>query len=342
MLVAGRVAIALRAAPGGLGGSLREVPCMARAADRAPIAMQACEATSATGARARLDRALLAARACSLAFVPPTSIPNEPYSSDLRLVAQVEDPASQAGASMFEADDGEVVIACRGSSSVRSFRTNLDVGPVPLVSPDGEHPDARVHAGFQRAASALWAQLEPAVPAGTRKVLVTGHSLGGGTATLIALRLLDAGRPAELLAVAGPRLGNGAFAEYFRRKCEANSAAGAMHLVRDDKTIRTSCSEHRNAVTADAGAAWQVHDEDGVLSSNTELWDRLRFVHVGEVVRCSKDEPLIYDDPSPPQPKASASGPPSLRGVFVDHCRYLGVYIGVRLEHPGVWLRRPW
>ena len=58
-------------------------------------------------------------------------------------------------------------------------------------------------------------------------------------------------------------------------------------------------------------------------------------------MRCSKDEPLIYDDPSPPQPKASASGPPSLRGVFVDHCRYLGVYIGVRLEHPGVWLRRP-
>ena len=31
----------------------------------------------------------------------------------------------------------------------------------------------------------------------------------------------------------------------------------------------------------------------------------------------------------------------SMRGVVVDHCNYLGIYIGVRVQHPSVWFRRP-
>ena len=81
-----------------------------------------------------------------------------------------------------------------------------------------------------------------------------------------------------------------------------------------------------------------------MLSSNTELWDRLRFEHVGRVLRCGKDEACIYEEEEEaaclPTPVAS-SGPPSLRGVLVDHCFYLGVYIGVRAQHPSVWLRSP-
>jgi len=34
-----------------------------------------------------------------------------------------------------------------------------------------------------------------------------------------------------------------------------------------------------------------------------------------------------------------AGGPPSLKGTFVDHCNYLGIYIGCRL--PSVWFRSP-
>eukprot|EP00964_Phaeocystis_antarctica_P103984 scaffold69176_cov60-Phaeocystis_antarctica.AAC.6 len=36
-----------------------------------------------------------------------------------------------------------------------------------------------------------------------------------------------------------------------------------------------------------------------------------------------------------------AGGPPSMQGVLVDHCEYLGLYIGLRAEHPSVWLRLP-
>lgn len=260
-----------------------------------------------------VERALQAARACSLAFVPPGGLAREPYAEGLELVAQVEDPASQAGATVFRSSSGELIVACRGSSSARNFRTNLDVGPVPLTI-GGAHPTARVHAGFQKAAAALWERIEPHAGTHAGPVLVTGHSLGGGTATLLALHLAAAGRrDLELITVAGPRLGDGAFARHFR---DAVPAA-ASHLV---------------------------HDDDAVLSSNTQLWDDLGFEHVGAVVRCAMDEPCVYDggaeclaERAPPP-----AGPPSLKGVFVDHCRYLGLYIGLRLEHPRVWLRPPW
>jgi hypothetical protein len=256
-----------------------------------------------------LERALLVARACSLAFLPPYAIPSSPYANGLQCIAQVEDPGSLAGATLLYTADQLPIIACRGSSSLRNFRTNFDIGPVPLTI-GGKHPTARVHAGFQKASEELWNRLQPCLPPGP--VLVTGHSLGGGTATLLALHARAAGREVELITVAGPRLGNAAFAEHYRKKC-----APAVHLV---------------------------HEDDDVLKSNVELWDNLGFEHVGRVVRCDKDAPCVYDDEGDGAiclTETGGAGPPSLQGLMVDHCQYMGTYIGVRLEHPSVWLRPP-
>jgi len=263
-----------------------------------------------------LERSLLAARACSLAFVPPRAMSYEPYAAGLTCICQVEDPVSLAGATMLRREsDGLVIIACRGSASIRNFRTNLDVGPVPLTA----DPQARVHNGFQRAGKALWGQLRsqlPPLPASSGvdvqppPMLITGHSLGGGTATIVSLLCHEAGRQAELITIAGPRLGDAAFAAHYRKRC----AIPASHLV---------------------------HDADDVLRSNTDLWNRLGFEHVGAKVRCSKDDACLYDalgavEVCQLESEASPApaGPPSLKGIFVDHCKYLGLYIGVRLEHP--------
>lgn len=257
-----------------------------------------------------IDRSLQAARACSLAFVPPASMQFEPYAKGLECVAQVEDPISQAGATIFNAE-GQLLIACRGSASVKNFQTNLNIGPVPLSI--GSKPEgALVHTGFQQAAKELWRLIEAELPPSELPVLVTGHSLGGGTATLLALHLAAAGREAQLLTVAGPRLGNAEFAKHYRTCCPP-----AVHLV---------------------------HDDDDVLASNTKLWDDLGFEHVGSLMRCSKDTACVYeaDDEMRLPERPSRSGPPSLKGVFVDHCQYLGLYIGLRLEQPSVWLRLPW
>ena len=197
-----------------------------------------------------LDKALLASRACSLAFLPPSAIPSSPYAKDLRCIAQVEDPESLAGATILKHGDS-CIIACRGSASVRNFRTNFNVGPVALESADGAaaRSGAKVHNGFQRASKELWRQIEPRLPRTAKSLVITGHSLGGGTATLIALRAQAAGLAPELVTVAGPRLGNAAFAAHFREQCSE-----AVHLY---------------------------HDDDDVLKSNRELWDNLGFEHVG-------------------------------------------------------------
>lgn len=257
-----------------------------------------------------IDRALLSVRACSLAFLPPAAIPGSPYAAGLQCIAQVEDPNTLSGATILRSSDGEVIVACRGSANLKNFQTNFEVGPVALQTQSGPHPAAKVHSGFQKAARELWRLIEPELPPG--RLMVTGHSLGGGTATLVGLRAHEAGRELDLITVAGPRLGNGAFASHFRETCGA-----ATHLV---------------------------HDEDEVLQSNVELWDRLGFEHVGAVVRCSKDRPCVYDGAGEEAFLSEVGIRPdqvSIKGVLVDHCQYLGIYVGVRAEHPSVWLRNP-
>ena len=99
-------------------------------------------------------------------------------------------PTPLQGATIFTTAD-EVIIACRGSASLRNFKTNFAIGPVPLETPSGKHPTARVHEGFQKAAQALWQRCRPRLPA-TGQVLVTGHSLGGGTAHFLSLYAQEA------------------------------------------------------------------------------------------------------------------------------------------------------
>ena len=227
--------------------SRRPPPSMLAADDRWAAAREAGERTSQR--TDLLARSLLAARACSLAFVPPSAIRYEPYAKGLRCVAQIEDPATLSGATVLETAAGEVVLACRGSASFKNFGTTTDIGPEPLLA----NPMARVHRGFQRASEGMWPLLRPHLPATGGRLLVTGHSLGGGTATLLALKCEAAGLTPELITVAGPRLGDAAFASHYRERC-----GEAVHLV---------------------------HERDEVLTSNTKLWDDLGFAHVGRVAR---------------------------------------------------------
>lgn len=267
-----------------------------------------------------LEQAQLCAKACSVAFVPPQAMAREPYSADLECVAQVEDPVTHTGATIFKIrSTGQLCIACRGSSGLRNFQTNLNIGPSPfaLSTGDAAHPTAKVHTGFQSATAALWPLLERELPPPTAEpILVTGHSLGGGIATLVALHLHASGRgPPQLVTVAGPRLGNAAFADLYRERCPIS----AVHLVHDGDTV---------ALNVDVN----------------QQWDRLSFEHVGRVVRCAMDEPCVYEGDDVEQRLAEVvakqpSGPPSLSATFVEHCRYLGLYIGLRLEHPAAWLR---
>ena len=103
-----------------------------------------------------------------------------------------------------------VLIAFRGTESGRDWRTNLQA-----VTDPGPWYDTRVHEGFQDAFAAVALQVGEIIGRVVRQgqpIWITGHSLGGALAVLLAATLLEAGRPvAGLYTFAAPRVGDGAF-----------------------------------------------------------------------------------------------------------------------------------
>uniref|UniRef100_A0A6U0NUM9 Fungal lipase-type domain-containing protein n=1 Tax=Micromonas pusilla TaxID=38833 RepID=A0A6U0NUM9_MICPS len=98
------------------------------------------------------------------------------------------------------ADDatGEIWVVIEGSTSLKSWQTNLTFQPVVFEDPTW---DVRVHRGSYDAARAIYDRIEQAVvdhvnAFGTdrAKVHVTGHSIGGSLAALIALMLIMRGK----------------------------------------------------------------------------------------------------------------------------------------------------
>lgn len=114
----------------------------------------------------------------------------------------------------------EIVVAFRGTKSVRNWVADLDFGtddcddlPVP------EGSDCKVHSGFNEAWNqvknstlALVDAARQAYPNYT--VVATGHSLGGAVATIAAAHLRAAGTPSALYTFGSPRVGNQGFVDF--------------------------------------------------------------------------------------------------------------------------------
>ena len=104
------------------------------------------------------------------------------------------------------ADDtnGTLWISIEGSTSLASWQTNLTFQPVPFEDPA---LDVRVHRGSYDCAKVLFKQIEGAVTEHIKrhgtdaKIHITGHSLGGSLAMVLAMMLLiRKTAPAETLA----------------------------------------------------------------------------------------------------------------------------------------------
>jgi triacylglycerol lipase len=85
----------------------------------------------------------------------------------------------------------QVVIVIRGTENLEDYFFNL------LVQPNSEF----IHSGFHNYVEKFWAQLPDFLlreDNGRKDIFVTGHSLGGAAATLIAKRLQEPGfKPVE-------------------------------------------------------------------------------------------------------------------------------------------------
>lgn len=120
----------------------------------------------------------------------------------------------------------EIVVAFRGSSSVRNWMADLDFVQVPCDYTKG----CLVHDGFKDS----WDEIAPYVFDYVKQayasypdytLAVTGHSLGGAVGTLAAVELRDMGYACDLYTYGSPRVGNLAFVEYVTNQAGAEYRA---------------------------------------------------------------------------------------------------------------------
>jgi len=108
--------------------------------------------------------------------------------------------------------DGAMILAFRGTESLKDWMTDVDVNLV-------NGPGGKVHDGFLCALNTVWRRLLKLMDATREKrsLWITGHSLGGALATLAAakIRLEKDQAVSGLYTFGSPRVGNEDFARNF-------------------------------------------------------------------------------------------------------------------------------
>lgn len=115
------------------------------------------------------------------------------------------------------ANDTDIVVSFRGSVSnnFTNWFTDLQVRPVPFFS------FGRVHRGFYEALDSVWKGLSDYIPTSeTRRLRVTGHSLGAALAVLAGVRFAGEYRDNMVNSIytyGQPRVGDDDFRNAFKR-----------------------------------------------------------------------------------------------------------------------------
>ena len=145
----------------------------------------------------------------ALAYWDPALIENQLRQWSYKLIAFINDPASDTNAYIAEKSKHRV-LSFRGTSSLKNFSTDVQFLKISAVWAEGY-----IHHGFANALEAVWPQvLQHLGPANLQELALwtTGHSLGAALAQLTALRLTKLGYRAQAVYTYGtPRIGDSDF-----------------------------------------------------------------------------------------------------------------------------------
>ena len=256
------------------------------------------------------------AHAASLSYLSLEKMKTSEYLSLSRLepLLQVIDPVSESGATIFsdKSDNTKkIVVACRGSANPKNFATNLKFRLAPATRLSQPTPSGSlVHEGFQDASVGLWKELAQPLLSRIKEeedateIIFTCHSLGAANALLTSVHYRTSMSPSSSLSrpsivtFGGPKLCNDILARFIRN--DALDGSNILHLV---------------------------HAKDPVLANNKKLWDDLGFVDVGIELECDPNNPTVYTS-GEEKPKSSIFS--SFAWNILDHCNYMGVFVGPR------------
>jgi triacylglycerol lipase len=176
---------------------------------------------------------------------------------------------SGASTQCFVAEDGvRRYLVFRGTESRNhiDWMRDAEFRPVTGVF------ETQVHSGFRRALDEVWHDIVPAVSGNDRGLVITGHSLGAGLATLAAARLVAADQDVDDVYTFGsPRVGLRDFAAAYDEALGVDTYRVINHidivtriplLVQSYRHVgRRMYFDGRERFHPDAGA-WQIAKDD--------------------------------------------------------------------------------
>ncbi|KJZ74692.1 hypothetical protein HIM_05809 [Hirsutella minnesotensis 3608] len=137
----------------------------------------------------------------------------------------------------------EIIVAFRGSNTLKNFGTDLTFVPVEYKSIGVEGcQGCQVHKGFLDSWNSVADQVMGTVKKQMEenkgaRLTVTGHSLGGAIASLATMSMIGSGMNVEVVTYGQPRTGNKAYADFvdskapeFRRVTHSNDGVPQIAL----------------------------------------------------------------------------------------------------------------
>ncbi|OEU15065.1 alpha/beta-hydrolase [Fragilariopsis cylindrus CCMP1102] len=238
-----------------------------------------------------------------------------------------------------------IVVAFRGSATPINFSTNLKFRLVPI---DDE----------LLSMSSLSSITATSKDTTKIRLVFTGHSLGGATAQLCAIQYYNYQQKLKqqqqqgitsnndvdtvqvqvlpplsgIITFGGPRIVNNELANYWNKLLLLyNHDTAACTSSNDNDNININNS--MNIIIRN-----YIHLKDTIIKQNGPLWDQLGFGRIGEDIICEYNQPIVYnnnsynnnsknnnDDDDDDLPLAVVAW------NILDHCQYLGIYVGPRL-----------